>query len=340
MSPSLTPRHSYTARLLSAIGWAEKRRSKAVRTPVLSSAAFRRTPARRTRVADGAGSGACWTAPGRGRSPAALHVVQGDHRDRSRDAKRGELWRAYRQFHGQNGAPVLTWQAATRTMNPNISERVIAEAYERDPALAAAEYGAEFRSGVDTFVSREVAEACVELGVRERAPLSHVRYCALVDPSGGSSDSMTLAIADSEGERIVLDCIRERWAPFKPIEAVADFAAVLKAHRIHRVKGDRYGGSWSSEAFGKHDIAYEAAEQPKSRIYANLLPLLNSRRADLLDEPRLIAQLVGLERRTARGGGDRIDHAPGRRDGKRSPAGRAKATARRAADGQRRGAPA
>src|SRR5262249_39681683 len=56
------------------------------------------------------------------------------------------------------------------------------------------------------------------------------------------------------------------------------------------------------------------AAKPKSDLYRDLLPLINSRRLDLLDEPRLIAQLVGLERRTARGGRDSIDHAPGAHD--------------------------
>jgi hypothetical protein len=39
------------------------------------------------------------------------------------------------------------------------------------------------------------------------------------------------------------------------------------------------------------------------------LPLLDSNRIELLDHPRLVAQLCGLERRTARGGRDSIDHA-------------------------------
>jgi hypothetical protein len=34
----------------------------------------------------------------------------------------------------------------------------------------------------------------------------------------------------------------------------------------------------------------------------------------LLDHPRLVTQLCGLERRTARGGRDSIDHAPGGHD--------------------------
>jgi hypothetical protein len=34
----------------------------------------------------------------------------------------------------------------------------------------------------------------------------------------------------------------------------------------------------------------------------------------LLDDTKLIAQLIGLERRTARGGKDSVDHAPGAHD--------------------------
>jgi hypothetical protein len=56
------------------------------------------------------------------------------------------------------------------------------------------------------------------------------------------------------------------------------------------------------------------AEQSKSDLYRDLLPILNSGRAELLDVPRLMSQLCGLERRTARGGRDSIDHAPGAHD--------------------------
>jgi hypothetical protein len=44
------------------------------------------------------------------------------------------------------------------------------------------------------------------------------------------------------------------------------------------------------------------------------LPLLNSGKVELLDLPRLATQFVGLERRTARGDRDSIDHAPGAHD--------------------------
>jgi hypothetical protein len=42
--------------------------------------------------------------------------------------------------------------------------------------------------------------------------------------------------------------------------------------------------------------------------------LRNSSRVELLDHPRLVAQLCTLERRTARGGRDSIDHPPGGHD--------------------------
>jgi hypothetical protein len=45
-----------------------------------------------------------------------------------------------------------------------------------------------------------------------------------------------------------------------------------------------------------------------------LLPAINSRKVDLVEDARLIAQIVGLERRTTRGGKDSIDHAPNAHD--------------------------
>ena len=216
-------------------------------------------------------------------------------------------------------SPALVWHADTSTMNPTISERVITVAYENDPVRAAAEYGAQFRSDVETFVAREVVEACVEPGIKERAArLSQYRYSAFVDPSGGSSDSMTIAIVHKERadgfERVVIDVIREARAPFNPTDVVAELAKTLKGYGVSRVRGDRYAGEWPAEAFRRHGITYAPAEKPKSVIYGEALPLLNSRRVSLLDQPRLVAQLVGLERRTARGGRNSIDHAPGGHD--------------------------
>jgi Phage Terminase len=90
-------------------------------------------------------------------------------------ARRGALWDAYRRHLGKPG-PTLVWQASTRTMNPTISQEKIDEETEADPAKAAAEYGAEFRSDVETYVSREVVEAAVVPGRFELPPISTTRY--------------------------------------------------------------------------------------------------------------------------------------------------------------------
>ena len=229
-------------------------------------------------------------------------------------ARRGAIWDAHRRHFGKDGDPVIVWQADTRTMNPTVPQRVIDEATERDPASAAAEYGAKFRSDVESFVNREAVEACVTFGVRERAPVSGVSYLAFVDPSGGSADSMTLAIGHQENDVAVLDAIRERRPPFSPEDVVREFAALLKNYRITEVQGDRYAGEWPCERFREHGFTYETAAKPKSDLYRDLLPAINSRMVDLLEDARLFAQIVGLERRTARGGRDSIDHAPGAHD--------------------------
>jgi len=142
----------------------------------------------------------------------------------SPDSRRGELWHAYRQHYGQDGSSVLMVKSATRQLNPSVPQSVVDRALERDPAAANAEYLAEFRTDVVSFLSREAVEAVVVPDRRELPPVQGVRYFGFVDPSGGSSDSMTLSIAHRDDERAVLDCIREVRPPFSPESVVADFA--------------------------------------------------------------------------------------------------------------------
>ena len=229
-------------------------------------------------------------------------------------ARRGALWQAYRQHYGQDGDPVLVWQADTRSMNPTVSESVIAKAYAEDEATASAEYGAQFRRDIDSFLAREAIESAVVPGRRELPALDEHDYTAFVDPSGGSQDSMTLAIAHQEDGRAVLDLLRERRPPFSPEAVVQEFSHVLRDYRVTTVTGDRYGGEWPRERFCQYGIGYEIFDKAKSDLYRELLPMINSGRVDLLEHPRLVAQLSRLERRTGRGGRDSIDHAPGDHD--------------------------
>ncbi len=229
-------------------------------------------------------------------------------------AKRGELYRAFREHWGRDDARVLVWRGSTLEMNSALDPSIVERAYEDDPASAAAEFGAEFRNDIAAFVTREVVEACTPPGRFELPYLSTHRYVAFVDPSGGSSDSMTLAVAHDEAGVGVLDALREVRPPFSPESVVREFCDLLKAYKVMKVTGDRYAGEWPRERFREHGITYEVGEKPKSDLYRDLLPLLNSGKVELLDERRLAAQMCGLERRTARGGRDSIDHSPGAHD--------------------------
>jgi hypothetical protein len=113
---------------------------------------------------------------------------------------------------------------------------------------------------------------------------------------------------------VVIDCVREIKPPFSPATVTEEFAKVLRSYNVTKVIGDRYAGTWPVEQFGKFSVSYEQSAAPKSDLYRDLLPLLNSNRIRLLDNPKLVNQLCGLERRVSRGGRDSIDHAPGAHD--------------------------
>ena len=78
--------------------------------------------------------------------------------------------------------------------------------------------------------------------------------------------------------------------------------------------GDKYAGEWPREVFRSHGITYEPSAKPKNDLYIALLPMLSSQMIELVDQPRLISQIAALERRTARGGRDSIDHPPNGHD--------------------------
>jgi hypothetical protein len=230
-------------------------------------------------------------------------------------AKRGELHNAYRRHFGKDGARVLVWKAPTQIMNPSLDKAIIDEAYESDPEAARAEYGAEFRDDLADFVTREAVDAVTMWDRHELPPTPGVVYLAFCDPSGGVSDAMTLAIAHLDHNAIcVLDAVLEVRPPFDPAAAVNECVALCRRYGVVTVTSDKYAGEWPVARFREHGVELVQSARPKSAIYQDLLPLLNERRVELLDLPRLSAQLTGLERRTARSGKDSIDHVPGGHD--------------------------
>ena len=230
-------------------------------------------------------------------------------------SQRGELYNTYRRHFGRDDARVLVWKASTLEMNPGVDRRIVDEAYENDPESAKAEFGGEFRTDLADFVTRETVDAVTMWDRSELPPEPGVTYSAFVDPSGGVSDSLTLAIGHLGHNAVcMLDAALEVRPPFDPEQAVAQCATLLRRYGVAKITGDKYAGEWPRARFSEHGVEFEQSARPKSDLYHDLLPLLNARRIELLNLPRLSAQLCGLERRTARSGKDSIDHAPGGHD--------------------------
>lgn len=223
-------------------------------------------------------------------------------------SKTGPMFEAFRDKFGIDDPATLVWKGGTLDMNPTYSKAVIERAKGDDAQAAAAEYDAEFRADLETYISTEALEAVVFPGRFELPPQRDLRAVAAVDPSGGRGDAMTLSIFFcEEAGKIVQAALRVRRPPFNPTEVVAEFAEVLKSYGVFEVTGDRYSGEWCVSAFEKEGICYRNAELSKSEIYGEFLPMIMRGRVELLDLKQQITELRQLERRTGHGR-DTIDH--------------------------------
>jgi hypothetical protein len=226
----------------------------------------------------------------------------------------GLLFKKYQAAFGKNDPNVLVIKATSLQLNPTIDPGAIDRAREMDPEAARSEWDAEFRNDLSDFLTRVAVDACIDDGIHERAPDLSKSYVGFCDPSGGSSDSMTLAIAHQEGLTDILDAVREIKPPFSPEGVVAEFATLLKNYRISSVEGDGYAAEWVVSQFRNCGIWYNRSEKSKSEIYLEALPAINSHGFRLLDLEVLTNQLVSLERRTSRSGKDSVNHPPGAHD--------------------------
>ncbi len=201
-------------------------------------------------------------------------------------------------------------------MNPLVPQEEIDAALESDRIRNRAEYLGEWRSDVEGFVTRAAVEACIDYGIRERPPLQGIRYSAFVDLAGGGPDSFALAVAHrADDGRIVLDCLREVPGPnLNPSVVIEEFSGVLRSYWISSVRGDNYAKEWPVEQFARHGITYQAAGKFKNDIYIATLPLINSAQVSLLDHTKMVNQLLDLDRVSARGGRESVDHPKGSHD--------------------------
>jgi hypothetical protein len=221
--------------------------------------------------------------------------------------KSGLLYSRWREHYAVDG-DVLVIHAPSIALNPTLDQRVINAELARDPALNRAEWLAEWRTDVSTFLDRALIESAVDNGITVRPRLPNVRYRAFADPSGGSSDSFTLAISHTEkNETVVLDCLVEAPSPFNPDEVTARMAKIMREYGTAECVGDRYGAQWVMQSFAAKGINYRHSHRDRSSIYGDALPLFTAGRVRLLDNSRMVGQFAALERVTT-STRDKIDH--------------------------------
>jgi hypothetical protein len=227
--------------------------------------------------------------------------------------KAGLLYEKWKTHFGQSDDSVLVIQAESRQLNPTLDPQIVANAMKADPAAAMAEWLGQFRDDIGGYVSIELIESAVDLGVLVRPPREGILYSGFIDAASGTGkDSFAVGIAHRENDAVVLDVAHEIAPPFNPQNAMKEVAKLLKSYGIHRVRGDKYAAGFVIEAAARCGLRYEYSENDRSAIYIEALPLFTSGRARLIDSEKLVRQFATLERRTSVTGRDRVDHG---RDG-------------------------
>ena len=223
----------------------------------------------------------------------------------------GLLYQKHRDHFGQASDDVLVVQGPSTAFNPNLSQSEIDSAIADDREGATAEWEAEFRGDIASFLDEATIDAAVDHSrPPELPPRDKFSYSAFCDPSGGRHDAFTICIGHKEGESFVCDVIRARKPPFDPGQVVEEYCELCKQYRVSTVHGDNYSGEWVAAEFAKHNIDYKPAEKPKSALYVECLPLWARGQISIPNFQPLIRELRLLERKVHRGGKDTVDHPP------------------------------
>lgn len=224
--------------------------------------------------------------------------------------KVGLLHQKHRDHYGVAGDEVLVVQGKSTDFNPTLSQASIDQALADDPEGSRAEWEAEFRTDLASFLDDAAIECAVDHSrPSELPPRASVRYFGFVDPSGGRHDAYTLCIGHRQGDGFVADVVRGTRPPFDPVQVTSNYAAVLKEYGgLTSVVGDNYSAEWAVSAFKDQGIKYVRSEHPKSQLYLECLPLFTRGLISIPDLPPLLKELRLLERQTHRSGKDTVDH--------------------------------
>ena len=186
----------------------------------------------------------------------------------------------YQKWHEHFAAMMMRhWWYAVRLVhfNPLLTEQSVQQALKDDPEGARAEWEAEFRSDLQTFLAEQLIDNAIDYSRPLELPARSFKYYGFVDPSGGRHDAYTLCIGHKEGDGFVCDVVRAVRPPFDPAEVTHSYAGMLQEYRIKQVTGDNYAAEWVTATFKDAGIKFVRSEHPKSQLYLECLPLIHAR---------------------------------------------------------------
>jgi hypothetical protein len=258
--------------------------------------------------------------PGLMRFPGSLKILIS-----SANRRAGLLYDNFAECFGKDDDDTLVVLGESLQFNPTLDAKEIERLVERDPEKAGAEYLSRWRDDLTSFLDRQLVDAAIEEGIVSRPPKPGTTYTAFADPSGGRGDSFTAAIGHAERNILVIDTVYERRAPFDSEATITDVATLAKQYGVSTIRGDDYGADLVVAAFRRHGITYRNlrltdadgnnGKLNRSEIYLNAIGLFTAGRIRLPDNPRLVHQLISLERRASRSSGhDTVDHPAGGHD--------------------------
>jgi hypothetical protein len=227
--------------------------------------------------------------------------------------KMGLLHQKWRDHFAKDIADTLVVQGSSKTFNPSLSDATIAAQREADPQGAVAEWDAQFRDDLASFLDDASIDVAIDHGrSAELPPRENVVYFAFVDMAGGGADASTLCICHRDGERFVVDVIRGRRGD--PHAATLEFAGLAKQYRCATVTGDNYAKEWVAGAYRAAGREYRRAPLVRSDLYLEGQVHFTRGLVSIPDHATLIREYRLLERRTARSGRDSVNHGVGGHD--------------------------
>jgi hypothetical protein len=172
--------------------------------------------------------------------------------------QQGLLFQRHRDFYGKDSDSTLVVAGQSTLFNPTLDASAIEAAIAADPEAGAAEWLGHWRRDLQTFLPDDLIDAAIDRSrPLELAPQDSIIYRTFVDMSGGAHDSATICIAHKHDDRVIVDVIQGKRAPFDPATIARQFADLAKQYRCRTITGDNYSAGWVKGAFEACGIEYK-----------------------------------------------------------------------------------